>query len=74
MNKYFGTTRAKYGGKGEHAKNVTLASIRSAILINKSMLLGTTKVDYWYDIIRKEFPDVPLRKTENGVVINEKKK
>lgn len=71
MNKYFGTT---YGNRHDRAKNITLASIRRAILINKSMLLGTTKVDYWHDIIRKEFPDVPLRKMENGIMINEKVK
>lgn len=61
-------------GRAQHAINITLGSIRSAILRNKSMCLGTSKVDYWYDLIRKEFPEVNLRKAENAIFINEKAK
>lgn len=68
MNKYFGTIRR---GKSNYQKNITLGAIRSAIIRGKAMCLGTAKPDYWYDEIRKEFPDVPLRKEKAAVFINE---
>lgn len=59
--------------RSQHAINITLGTIRSAILRNKSLCLQTTNnVDYWYEIIRKEFPDVNLRKAEAAIFINEK--
>lgn len=70
MNKYFGTV---YGNRHDRAKNITLGNIRHAILTGKVMCLGTSKVNYWYDIIRKEFPDVRLRKADDAIYINEKK-
>ena len=59
-------------GRAQHAVNITLGSIRSAILRNKSMCLGTSKVDHWYNLIRKEFPEVSLRKADGAIFINEK--
>jgi hypothetical protein len=70
VNKYSGTARSY--GKSEHARNVTIAAVRSAILRNKTMLLGTSHTEKWHTILRTEFPDVKLKIVEDGVVINEK--
>lgn len=70
MNKYFGTARSY--GKSEHRRNMTIAAVRSAILRNKSMLLGTTTPEKWHTILRAEFPDVSLRIDGNSLIINEK--
>lgn len=70
MNKYFGT--ATNYGKSEHAKNVTLGAVRSAILNNRAMRLGTSTPEKWHTILRAEFPNVSLRIVEDGVIINEK--
>ena len=72
MNKYFGTAR-NYG-KSEHRKNVTLGTVRMAILTNKIMCLGTTEPEKWHTILREEFPDVSLRIDGCAVYINEKQK
>lgn len=70
MNKYFGNA---YGKRNNYERNKTLAGVRAAILQNKSMLLGTSKPEYWHSILRETFPDVTLRITEQGVLINERK-
>lgn len=73
MNKYFGTARSY--GKTEHACNITIAAVRSAILRNKTMLLGTSNPEKWHTILRTEFPDVSLRIADCGnLFINEKLK
>lgn len=71
MNKYFGTANHK-NGRLAHARNITLGSVRSAILHNKSLMLGTSNPEKWHTILRKEFPDVKLRIVDGGVLINEK--
>jgi len=53
-------------------RNKTLASVRAAILQNKALLLGTSNPEKWHTLLRAEFPDVALRITEQGVLINEK--
>lgn len=70
MNTYFGTATAKTS-KQRYEKNKTLACVRVAIMKNKSMLLGTSNPEKWHTILRTEFPEVGLRITEQGVVINE---
>ena len=72
MNKYFGTAR-NYG-KSEHARNVTIAAVRSSILNNKTMMLATTTPEKWHTILRTEFPNVSLRIDGNSLIINEKTK
>jgi hypothetical protein len=71
MNMCFGTATHKRGKK-DHARNVLLGSVRSAILRNRAMSLRTNDVDKWCDIIRKEFPEVSLRKDSEMIYINEK--
>lgn len=71
MNTYFGTATGKTS-KHRYEKNKTLATVRVAIIQNKSMLLGTSNPEKWHTILRDEFPDVKLKIVENGVVINEK--
>lgn len=68
---YFGT-KSYRSSKTNYDKNITLGSIRSAILNNKAMLLGTSNPEKWHTILRDEFPNVKLRITSEGVVINEK--
>ena len=70
MNKYFGTGSHR-SSKIDYQKNITLGSIRSAILRGKSMCLGTSHPEKWHEIIRKEFPDVSLRMEKAAVFINE---
>lgn len=70
MNKYFGTARSY--GKAEHQKNITLGSIRAAIINNRAMCLGTSDPEKWHTILRTEFPDVNLRIDRNAIYINEK--
>lgn len=72
MNKYFGTARSY--GKNEHRRNMTIASVRAAMLTGKSLMLGTSEPEKWHTILRTEFPDVPLRIIDNGVMINERQK
>ena len=70
MNRSFSVFKKN---RSQHAINVTLGTVRSAILRNKSLCLATSNhVDYWYDLIRKEFPDVKLRKGSDCIYINEK--
>ncbi len=72
MNRYFGTATAK-SSKQAWGRNKTLASVRAAILQNKSLLLGTSNPEEWHTLLRVEFPDVKLRITDDGVLINEKR-
>jgi len=71
MNRYFGTATAK-SSKQAWGRNKTLASVRAAILRNKALMLGTSDPEKWHTILRDTFPDVKLRITEQGVMINEK--
>lgn len=71
MNRYFGTGSYKTS-KAAYAKNTTLAAIRSAIITNRSMKLGTSDPEKWHTILRQEFPDVNLKIVDGGVLINEK--
>ena len=72
MNKYFGTG-SHISSKARYGQNKTLAGVRSAILQNKSMLLGTSDPEKWHSILREEFPQVKLRLVKNGVMINDQK-
>lgn len=72
MNRYFGTMRGK--NPGDREKNIALASIRSAIIRNRSMLFATSRIDYWYKIISNEFPNVNIRKDDGGIYVNERNK
>ena len=68
MNNYFQS--AKRQGKSV----LTLNAIRIAIIQNKTMLLGTTKIDHWMHLLKDEFPDVRLKAVDGGIEINGKEK
>lgn len=73
LNKYFGTASAK-SSKKAYQTNLTLGSIRAAILQNRAMCLGTSEPEKWHTILRAEFPNVSLRIDKDAVYINEKVK
>jgi hypothetical protein len=61
----------KRGDRRKHRENITLGAIRSAVIRNRHLMLGTSKPQYWFDLIKKEFPNIPLRMDKQAVYINE---